>query len=80
MPIINGRRVDKDYMSGEEIIREANPATGRRTVIRKGMNAYTVDRYKQYSERDLRDKQGRPVRIETIPDRTKGSVMKGCKV
>lgn len=80
MPIINGRRVDKDYMSGEEIISAANPASGRRTVIRQGMNAYTVDKNKQYSERDLRDKQGRPVRIETIPDRTKGAEMKGRKV
>ena len=73
MPIINGRLVDKDFMSGDEIIKTAAPGAGRRVVIRKGFNAYTVERNKDYHSRDLTDKKGRPVHIETIPDRTKGS-------
>lgn len=72
MPIINGRRVEKEYMSGAEIIREARPELGRRVVIRKGFDAFTVDGSKTYSPTDLKDKKGNPVRIETIPDRTKG--------
>lgn len=72
MPIINGRRIDKDYMSGDEIIHEAKPELGRRVVIRRGLDAQTVTPGKGYGPRELRDKQDRPVKIETIPDRTKG--------
>lgn len=72
MPIINGRRVDKDYMTGDEIIREAKPEPGRRVVIRRGIDAQTVTPGKGYGPRELVDKKNRPVQIETIPDRTKG--------
>lgn len=71
--IINGRRVDEDFMSGSDIISQARPAPGRRTVIRSGVEATTVDPRKNYGPRDLRDKRGNPVRVETIPDRTKGN-------
>lgn len=72
LPIINGRLVDKSFMSGEEIIREASPAPGRRVVLRRGLDAHTVERSHTYSSTQLLDKKGRHVRIETIPDRTKG--------
>lgn len=72
MPIINGRLVDKTFMSGKEIIQEARPAAGRRVVLRRGLDAHTVEEHHNYSSTQLLDKKGRHVRIETIPDRTKG--------
>lgn len=73
--IVNGRRMplSSDRISGNEINNMAKPKSGRRTIIRNGMNSETINPYKNYSKSDLIDKKGNPVKIETIPDRTKGS-------
>jgi len=73
--IINGRRipVPGNGVSGREILSQANPQAGRRAVIRNGFEAQTVDPNKNYSNAELTDKNGKPVKIDVIPDRTKGS-------
>ncbi len=75
--IINGRRVSipspNETIEGREIINQVNPRDGRRTVIYKDMEAETVNPDKIYSGRELFDRRGNPVKITTIPDRTKGS-------
>jgi hypothetical protein len=81
MPIINGRRIQEPPggMSGRTLIREVAPAPGRRPVIRKGGVAFeAVDPYHHYTTSELYDKQGKPVKVTTIPDRTKGLVTFGA--
>ncbi|MBK9032242.1 MAG: hypothetical protein IPL61_13135 [Myxococcales bacterium] len=46
---------------------------GRRPVLQRGIEAETIDPTKTYDEDELRDKRGNPVKVTTIPDRTKGS-------
>jgi hypothetical protein len=69
MFIINGRRVDRASMTGDEINRMADPKPGRRAVVRFGVNAHPVDPGRTYSPMD---KHGKDLSIKTIPDRTKG--------
>jgi len=76
MPIINGRRVEipDSGVYGEELQRIAGDQLGRRTVIKeKGTSFKTIESNKVYKKSDLFDKHGNPVKITTIPDRTKGS-------
>jgi hypothetical protein len=73
--IINGRRVTipGPQAQGRDIISQVNPRDGRRTVIYSGIEAQTIEPYKTYRDSDLIDKRGNPVKVTTIPDRTKGS-------
>jgi hypothetical protein len=71
MFIINGRRVERASMTGDEITRMAAPGPGRRVVVRYGVNAHPVDASRNYSPKD---KDGKPLSVKTIPDRTKGSI------
>jgi hypothetical protein len=73
--IINGRRVTipGTQTQGSDIISQVNPRDGRRTVIYSGIEAETIEPYKTYRDSDLVDKKGNPVKVTTIPDRTKGS-------
>ncbi len=76
--IINGKRMNLPTpVEGERLIREVNPSSGRRAVKQRGVEAETIDRNESYREEDLRDRKGRPVKITTIPDRTKGSFWGG---
>lgn len=75
MPIINGRRVSipDSGVYGDDLIREANPGPGRRTVIMDQGRFQTVDPSKRYSKRDLINKKtGKPIKVSHMPDRTKG--------
>lgn len=75
--IKNGRRVSipspHEKIEGREILGQVNPSPGRRTVMLKDMEAETIDPYRTYSATELIDKRGNPVRIMTIPERTKGT-------
>jgi hypothetical protein len=75
MAIINGRRiyVPESGMSGRDIIKEANPGSNRRTVVHRGLNFETIEPNRLYSKEALISKKtGQPLKISTIPDRTKG--------
>lgn len=75
--IVNGRRINipDAGISGSDLDREANPKgkSGRRTVLRDGIHATTVNPNKTYTKDDLINKKGKPVHITDMPDRTKGS-------
>lgn len=76
MAIINGRRINvpDSGMYGRDLIKEANPGQGRRTVkYGSGLYAETIDPKKKYTKSQLIDKKGNPIKISTIPDRTKGT-------
>jgi hypothetical protein len=77
MGIINGRRVTNvpdSGVYGSDLIREMRPGSGRRVVVQKeGLNFSTIDPSRRYTKRELIDKKGQPVKITTIPDRSKGS-------
>jgi hypothetical protein len=76
MPIINGRRVSVPPAGvyGEELMREAGNRSGRRTVIKgSGLDFKPIQATKIYKDAELYDKKGNPVKIELIPDRSKGS-------
>lgn len=77
--IINGRRVPVgNGIHGRDFAKVAGP--GRRPVkIGSGRNDL-LDPSKFYSPADLTDKYGRPVKISSIPDRTKGDVAASEKV
>jgi len=73
--IINGRRMNYsgNSVSGQDIIDASGPAPGRRPVIRShGMEFQQVQPGKLYGAGELTDKRGNPVKVTTIPDRTKG--------
>lgn len=72
--IINGRRINvpDSGVYGEDIIREANPGRDRRPVFQDGLDFKSVQPGKLYRKQELIDKKGNPVKISTIPDRTKG--------
>lgn len=72
--IINGRRIPcNGSMRGSDIVHEANAGSGRR-VVKVGMGkAETIDPKRVYGSKELKDKHGRPVKIKTMPDRTKGA-------
>lgn len=76
MAIINGRRVVNvpgGGVTGTQLIDELGPARGRRAVIhRGGLQFETIQPHRHYSPRELVDKKGQPVKVDTIPDRTKG--------
>jgi hypothetical protein len=74
MPIINGKRVNipDSGVYGEDLKKAAGVKNGRRAVVQKGIEIETIQSGKKYSKRDLIDKKGNPVKISTIPDRTKG--------
>lgn len=73
--IINGRRIPVSGRTrGADLIREAGDAQGRRVVkVGKGLQVECIDPSRQYSGDELRGKDGRPAKIVSMPDRTKGS-------
>lgn len=76
--VINGRLIDPDAIpeegvSGEEIIRQAGGNRPGRRKIRKTPGGFeTVNPKKKYTPRDFRGRDGRPIHLSDIPDRTKG--------
>ena len=71
--IINGRRVPVGAgLSGRDLETMAGGAGRRTTVISDG-HTRILDANKFYTSSDLKDRQGRPVKISSIPDRTKGA-------
>lgn len=72
--IINGRRINvpDSGVYGEDIIREASPGRDRRPVFQDGLDFKTVQPNRLYQKQELIDKKGNPIKISTIPDRTKG--------
>lgn len=79
MPIINGRRIQvpPSGITGQNLIQQANPGLGRRTVIQQGMTFRPIQPNHTYKPQDLFDRNGNPVKVTTIPDRTKGMLSYG---
>jgi hypothetical protein len=78
MAIINGRRVDPNRIPnsgvyGQDVINELKLSPGRRPVFMKPGGFEQVDPNRRYSKRELLDKKGQGIKVEDIPDRTKGS-------
>lgn len=72
--IINGRRVPvENHVRGDMLGRMANAGPGRRPVKVADGRSELLDPYRIYSSEELKDHRGRPVKISSIPDRTKGS-------
>ena len=78
MAIINGRRIQvpPSGITGQSLIQQLNPGIGRRPVIQQGLTFRPVQPDHTYKE-ELFDRHGNPVKITTIPDRTKGMVTYG---
>ena len=79
MAIINGRRivVPREGIRGKDLIDELQPGPLRRPVYQQGSEVRRLEPERLYTQEDLYDKYGRPVKITTIPDRTKGMVTYG---
>src|SRR5947209_3169065 len=79
MAIINGRRIQVPPagITGQNLIQQINPGPGRRPVIQQGMAFRPIQSGYTYKPAELFDSRGRPVKITTIPDRTKGMVTYG---
>lgn len=76
MAIINGRRIQvpPGGITGQNLIQQLNPGPGRRPVMQQAGFFKTVQPNTTYKPSDLFDSHGNPVKITTIPDRTKGMV------
>ena len=74
MAIINGRRIQVPPagITGQNLIQQVNPGPGRRPVIQQGAAFRPIQSNYTYKPSELFDKHGNPVKITTIPDRTKG--------
>lgn len=69
---INGRRVPVgNGIHGRDLANAAGP--GRRPVKIGGGRTQLIDHTQFYSPSDLMDRHGKPVKISSIPDRTKGA-------
>lgn len=79
MAIINGRRIQvpPSGITGQNLIRQMKPSPGRRPVIQQGHAFKSIQADHTYKPTDLYDRHGNPVKITTIPDRTKGMVTYG---
>jgi len=79
MAIINGRRIQvpPSGITGQNLIQQMNPGPGRRPVIQQGTFFRPVQASHTYKPEELFDSHGNPVKITTIPDRTKGMVTYG---
>ncbi len=79
MAIINGRRIQVPPagITGQNLIQQVNPRPGRRPVIRQGLAFRPIQSGYTYKPEELFDRHGNPVKITTIPDRTKGMVTYG---
>jgi hypothetical protein len=76
--IINGRRMPVDGgISGMELQQAVGAGQGRRPVMYDGMNAQTIDPGRYYGPNDLIGRNGKPIKITSIPDRTKGGIFDG---
>lgn len=63
--------------SGREFLNKAgiNVGHGRRAVIRDRFNAKTIRPNERITPRQLKDKHNRDLKIDVIPDRTKGGIL-----
>lgn len=77
--IINGRRIPvSGSMSGRDLTRAAGEVDGRRVVkVGRGLDVEHIDPNRSYSAAELRGKDGRPAKIVSMPDRTKGGLFEG---
>ena len=80
MAIINGRRIQVPYsgMYGSDLIDAVGVQPGRRPVVNRGGTQFeTVNPHKLYTQEDLLNKHRIPVKVTTIPDRSKGAAFGG---
>lgn len=72
----NGRLIDvpDSGISGQELISTLNPGQGRRVVTQSGITVESIKPGKLYSKSELTGRDGKPVRVKTMPDRTKGAL------
>ena len=77
--VINGRLViNSEWVDGEDVIKAFEAERGRRTdsgrrvVGIQGIKAETIDRRKKYRKRELIGRDGKPIKVKEMPDRTKG--------
>ncbi|MBV5341469.1 MAG: hypothetical protein J0665_18260 [Deltaproteobacteria bacterium] len=77
--VINGRRMQYqgNGVQGKDLVRICRAGHGRRPVIRQGIETTTIDPNRYYTESELTDKKGRPVYINSMPDRSKGGIRYG---
>lgn len=72
--IINGRRVPVGAgLSGRDLASMTGSAKNRRTVVIGNGRTKLLDPNRVYKAKDLTDKHGRPFKISSMPDRTKGA-------
>lgn len=72
--IVNGRRVPVDaQVRGADLARLADAGPGRRPVKIRDGRSEPLHPSKIYTESDLKDRRGQPVKLSSIPDRTKGA-------
>lgn len=78
--IINGRRMpyQGSGVKGSQLVEQCRPGQGRRVVMRQGVETKPIDPNRYYSDAELRDKKGRPVSINSMPDRSKGGIRYGA--
>jgi hypothetical protein len=79
--IINGRRIPvQGTISGHELGNAAGAGYNRRAaIVGKGLETQAIDPNRQYSPNDLRDRYGKPVKIQSFPDRYKGDIFDGWR-
>ena len=74
--IVNGRRIFcGNGVSGRDITSAAGNPSKRRVVKIASGHVQKIDPFHHYSPEELRDKNGRPVKIKTMPERTKGGLL-----
>jgi hypothetical protein len=76
--IINGRRIPvAGGLDGRDLQRAAGAGQGRRAVILDGVRPRAIDPDHHYTSQELFGGKGKPVKVPTIPDRTKGGLFDG---
>jgi len=76
--IINGRRMHyESTVEGRELVGACGAGSGRRAVIRNGLEVHTIEPERTYQAHELVDKYGRPVHVTSMPDRSKGAIRYG---
>lgn len=77
--IINGKRIPvSGGVSGRTLAQAFGEQSERRIVKHgKGLSVEPINPNRHYSEQELFDRDGRPIKIKSIPDRRKGGVFDG---
>ncbi|MDR1658305.1 MAG: hypothetical protein LBT47_12280 [Deltaproteobacteria bacterium] len=73
--VINGRRIPiGNGLHGHQLNQAAGAKRGRRTVMVDGIKVQTVEHHHFYHPHELVGRNGKPIKVNSIPDRTKGGL------